>query len=227
MKLGIDVDGVLADFNTRYIERCVAETGRDLFPPRPFDIQTWNYPESYGYTNEEVAKVWASIKADPFFWQMLDPYPGAVAALDYLKTRIAAGDDVYFVTARPGIAAKSQTEAWLTALWPSRERPMPTVLIASNKGLAARTLELDVYIDDRWENVVDVKVSRYQTAVFLMDRSWNQDQEETFNTGGRTVSRLVTAADYGISRVSSVVGIVEAAVAENVATPILQTSDKA
>ena len=53
MRIGFDVDGVLADFNKRFIERVIAITGRDLFPPRPFDIPTWNYPEHYGYTAEE------------------------------------------------------------------------------------------------------------------------------------------------------------------------------
>ena len=36
MVIGLDVDGVLADFNTPFIARIIQVTGRDLFPPRPF-----------------------------------------------------------------------------------------------------------------------------------------------------------------------------------------------
>ncbi len=50
LKIGVDVDWVLANFNDSFIERVIKVTGEDKFPPRPFDITTWDYPQVYGYS---------------------------------------------------------------------------------------------------------------------------------------------------------------------------------
>lgn len=179
MKIGIDVDGVLADFNTAFIARCIKVTGRDLFGPK-FVPTTWNYPESVGYTREEVSAVWKDITEDRAFWYRIGWYMD----VDQEALRRLCVDrehDVYFITARPGLQAKLQTELWLAP----QIKTFPTVLITSHKGLAARTLDLDFYIDDRYENVLDVASSvvinngpsagpRVQT--FLLDRPWNQQE---------------------------------------------------
>ena len=175
MRIGIDVDGVLADFNEAYIRLTTQLTGRDLFPSRPFDITTWNYPESYGYTAEEVSRVWAAIKADPFFWQGLAPYDTAEDAMRAIHLRWRANDDIYFITSRPGIDAKKQTENWLRMYWPLYTVPPLTVLISSEKGLCAQALNLDVYIDDRVENVTDVHFrTEASTRAHLLDQPWNR-----------------------------------------------------
>ncbi len=205
MRLGFDVDGVFADFNEKFIDYSVAVTGKDLYPARPFDITTWNYPESYGYTSAEVSAVWKVIKADPYFWLSIKPYRETRAtlfALSYTST-----DDIYFITNRmgmttgrwsgkgvqphnfpKGLSAKAQTDEWLIR----NGFENPTVLLTKYKGLAAHALSLDAYIDDKWENCVDVATPLTgwpATKVFLMDRPWNY----THN-----------AALAGIQRVSSI-----------------------
>lgn len=195
MRIGCDIDGVLADFNTAFIDRVIAVTGRDLFPPRPFDITTWNYPQAYGYTADEVSAVWETINADRFFWRNLPRYESTFADLDYLaKQMLWFGSDVYFITARPGPTAKEQTEHWLRTHWPSLVVPSLTVLISSEKALCAVALNLDVYIDDRRENVQSVAVARgSKTRTFVMDRPWNRDP--------------VLEHGYGIIRTSTVIDI--------------------
>ena len=186
MRIGCDVDGVLADFNRAFIERVALVTRRDLFPPRPFEISTWNYPESYGYTSKEVSMVWAGIKRDPIFWSSLSAYSGTFDAISLLRLREwTRGDEVYFITARPGYRPKFQTELWLRAnsgdpTW------TPTVLISSDKAGCAGALRLDKYIDDRIENVVSV-APLCQT--YLMDRPW---------------TRALDEKQFGITRVTSV-----------------------
>jgi 5'(3')-deoxyribonucleotidase len=172
MRIGIDVDGVLADFNSSFINRVTSTTGRDLFPPRPFDIPCWDYPEYYGYTREETSQVWETIKSDRFFWQNLPTYPTTLYDLFTLAARFEGhDDDLYFITSRPGIRAKRQTENWLEARWPARTVAPLTVLISSRKGDCARALNLDVYVDDRIENVVDVVGTG--TRTFLYSHPWN------------------------------------------------------
>ncbi len=186
MRIGCDVDGVLSDFNRAFIERATLVTRRDLFPPRPFEITTCDYPESYGYSHKEVSAVWDDIKRDPAFWSSLSAYVGAFDAVCLLRLRECTyGDEVYFITARPGYRPKFQTELWLRGnsgdpTW------TPTVLISADKAGCVSALKLDKYIDDRIENVV---ATSGICKTYLMDRPWNRALDEK---------------QYGITRVQSV-----------------------
>lgn len=179
MRIGIDVDGVLADFNSSFINRVIDVTGRDLFPARPFDITTWNYPEFYGYTPEENTAVWQGIETDRTFWEYLGPYATTNEFLLTLHDRHKySGDDLYFITSRPGMDAKQQTEQWLKNYWPVAAMPIPTVLISSQKGRCVQALKIDTYVDDRDANVIDVKAHAPSCRTFLLDRPWNRQLEE-------------------------------------------------
>lgn len=196
MIIGLDIDGCLADFNTSFINRVIQVTGKDLFPPRPFDIPTWDYPQHYGYREGEVSAVWENIKVDVNFWFGLSGYPDADDALEMISHRTA--DDIYFITSRPGKEAKEQTEMWLMDYGVDN----PTVLISSQKGLCAAALRLDAYIDDRWENVVDVSQwGKLRTKTFLLDRPWNHVNTHDGND---------MCANYGITRVTSVLDFLHA-----------------
>lgn len=187
MRIGIDVDGVLADFNGRFIERIISVVGKDLFPPRPFDIPMWQYPTHYGYTKEEETKVWEHIFADPTFWSSLDPYWYTPTVLEKVR-ELSSEHDVYFVTSRPGIRSKHQTEVWLAThsgdfLW------NPTVLVSSEKAECAHALKLDFYIDDYINNCIATAQVTGPYRTFMLDQPWN---------------RVLDAGDFGIVRVQSV-----------------------
>ncbi len=160
---------MLADFHSSFIRRVIAATGQDLFPSRPFDITVWDYPEHYGYTHAETSKAWDSVVRDTRFWEDLDAYPDADKALQRLYNLQSFGHDVYFITGRLGIEAREQTRRWLAR----HGFPWPTVLISSAKGLCAKALNLEYYVDDKWENAVDVVDQSPQTRTFLVDRPWN------------------------------------------------------
>ncbi len=176
MRIGIDVDGVLADFNRSFIERVIEVTGKDLFPPRPFDIPTWDYPQHYGYTNTECSLVWENIKTDDSFWYQLFPYDGAP---EFLSKLHGGHHDIYFITSRPGLNTKSQTENWLEFHHYGMDTEVysyPTVLISSDKGGCAKALKLDLYIDDRTENCLDVNHASPGTRTIMLARPWNVAQ---------------------------------------------------
>ena len=200
MRIGVDIDGVLANFNDSFISTIIEVTGRDLFPERPFDIPTWYYPEFYGYTKEEmdfvIGSVWKAVKANETFWQNLKPYPTTLNDLRYLVEREDSGDEVYYITDRAGITPKFQTEMWF--LGQDGTDVVPTVLISGMKGLCAKALKLDVYIDDKWENILNVIEMSPNTRVFILDRPWNRGHDDV-------------EAQYGIERVYCVEGICERA----------------
>jgi 5'(3')-deoxyribonucleotidase len=174
MKLGIDVDGVLADFNTAFIAYVIKVTGVDFFPARPFDIPCWNYPQYYGYSEKQVTAVWDVVKQDGRFWRTLPTYPNSRLSLNRLIDCGLRGDDVYYITNRMGVTPKCQTERWIRMLGYA----YPTVLITGDKAGAARVLELDAYIDDKWENCDAVSKTVYRgirVRTFLLDRPWNRE----------------------------------------------------
>lgn len=174
LTIGCDIDGVLSQFNESFIDRVIQVTRENKFPSPPFEIKEWNYPEQYGYTKEQTSAVWDDIVKDPHFWERLLAYPDTIKFLwDLEEFCIKYGAcDVYFITSRPGLKAKHQTERWLRAHgW---FRFDPTVLISSEKGLCARALKLDFYLDDRNENCDDVMNHYPMTKGFMLARPWNR-----------------------------------------------------
>lgn len=178
MRIGCDVDGVLARFDEAYAELITAETGIQ-FPTD--DIENWpatwywerDALKQHGYSKNDAHnvenKVWTYIKSSGF-WGGLHAYKGVPEAIDRLNTMSVDGHDIYFITSRPGHLAKFWTELWLDRLGMSR----PTVLIASDKGSVAKGLELDAFIDDKPENIADVHLASPNTMVILINRPYNR-----------------------------------------------------
>lgn len=175
MKVGVDVDGVLADFQEAYVTALTKASGRSLYPYADYATRfpCWNHEKHHGYTPEEISAAWELIKADPLFWFHLPPHFGAFDALEVLYNLAQAGAEVTFITARPGINAQEQTERWLEVYSPDIAWE-PKVIVSSEKGKYARDLRLDKYIDDRVENVIDVCLNAPSCQVYVMDRPWNQ-----------------------------------------------------
>lgn len=169
-RIGVDVDGVLADFNAAFIPHMAKIAGRNLFP-EGYQPHTWNYPESMGYTGKEVDAAWTDIKQSADFWQNLLPYYSEhiPLVLEALRVRQHYGDEVYFITARLGIKPKLQTETWLNRMG----FPRPTVLISADKGGCAKALDLNYYVDDRHTNCDAVDDAQPDCETFLVDRPWN------------------------------------------------------
>lgn len=162
MRIGFDVDGVLACFFKGYEELCIKIDGVDRFPTRYPDAlpPCWNWPEHYGYSNETVGKVWAFIKNNPMFWGGLDPLPG----LDLLVDLDYVSNDLYFITDRPGAGAQAVTANWLA----SELGYIPSTIISrKGKGVAVDALDLDFYIDDKVENILDVQTKAPKVRGYL------------------------------------------------------------
>mgnify|MGYP001560785766 CR=1 FL=1 len=171
MRIGFDIDGVLANFNTPFIALMKESSGRDLFPPN-YRPHTWNYPEALGYTSAEVSTAWELIKSGCTFWELLPPLPGLRQFCDWFYTGSVESNpcEFYFVTSRMGQKVKLQTENWLD----HHAAKGLTVLISSEKGAIAKALKLDFYVDDRAENIADVVEQSPSTRAFLLDSPWNQ-----------------------------------------------------
>ena len=177
MKVGFDIDGVLANFYVAYQEKMIEVTQRDLFRPGDdLDPPTWDWDTFRGYTKEEHRSTWDAIVGDRNFWFYLSSLPFAGSVGD-ISTK---HHDVYFITNRVGVAVKRQTEHWLKTVLGVA---IPTVLITSDqtgvdKGVIADALKLDAYVDDKAENVNQVVMHSDNTRTYLLNRCYNQPVDE-------------------------------------------------
>jgi 5'(3')-deoxyribonucleotidase len=178
MKLGIDMDGVLADFIKSFNELVKVHFGIVL----PDPAETWDYHKAL-MTSAQRNKAWDIMKTTPFYGTIL-PLDGAIDAIDRLNRLTYKGNEVYFITSRPGAMTKFYSEKWLQF----HGMDMPTVLLSSNKGPVAKGLGLDVFVDDKPENnmeVLDAVGRDPKVRVYLPDHPYNQWADQPSNYGVR------------------------------------------
>jgi hypothetical protein len=106
------------------------------------------------------------------FWErLLEIEPGVVSRL--ARTATERRWETIFLTQRPGTAgatAQIQTQRWLEA----RGFPLPSVyVVQGSRGLIAAALGLDVVIDDRLRNCVDVVADSKARAILV----WRTEDE--------------------------------------------------
>ncbi len=179
MRIALDVDGCLANFNQAFRQRLAAVTNRP--DPKPdWEPTQWDYPALLGYGPKDTVDAWDSIKQDSRFWASLPAYPGTRQFLEWLWKEVSASNwtqgtshEVLFLTDRTGIRAKDQTEDWLHRHGFSGKHP--TVLLCNHgKGEALHALGVTHFLDDRPENVMAAINYAPSCNTYLLVKPWNQ-----------------------------------------------------
>lgn len=178
MRIGVDVDGVLADFATN--ARAIA---KQLFDGKPEDhlVQTgWGF-DSLGLNKEQESIMWNAIKGTFNFWASLKPLDNTS-----LLPLLARKHDLVFVTTRiptAGAPVCKQTEDWLHR-WFLLDHP--NVIITNHKGNVASSLQLKAFIDDKTSNLADIHnvvVGRVPPVLYLKDAPYNQEDKRFSRVG--------------------------------------------
>lgn len=217
MRIGFDLDGVVADLHGPF-----ARTSLRLFPeldttavgspevgasPPDLEVSTespspaapmiaptmGNLP----LTPRQANAVWETLAATEDFWSTLDEIePGSVRRLADL-----ADDrrwEILFITSRPWAAGRTvqrQSQRWLERLG----FPLPSVYVVhGSRGRIADALNLDVVVDDRPENCLDVALESKAGAILV----WR----------GTQATVPASARRFGIAVVPSVAACLEALV---------------
>lgn len=185
MRIGCDLDGVLADLHPAFVEaarRLYPELGATAVLPADIGASPPD-PEAHGtaapvgeaptiererppLSASQQGRVWGALCAVPDFWETLaETEAGIVSRLAAL-----AEDrrwDVIFLTSRPrtaGRAVQRQSQRWLDHLG----FPLPSVFVVhGSRGRIAEALDLDVVIDDRPDNCLDVVLESKARAILV------------------------------------------------------------
>lgn len=179
MRLGFDLDGTVAD-----LQSALAREARILFPgidpatlPRsmsPHDKTTGEDPPGdaaqafsmSSLTSRQQRELWDVACSRVNFWESLDEIePGALAQLSRLARERRW--EVIFLTSRPesrGDTAQVQSQRWLVA----RGFELPSVFVVhGSRGKIAASLALDVLVDDRPENCLDIAIDSSARAILV------------------------------------------------------------
>ncbi len=166
MRLGIDLDGVVVDFNTGWMALYNAEFGTDL---KPEMVQTWDafVPLTRFDTNAEFWE-WARNDGGPGLFRYLPIIPDALESLQ----RLSRNHEIVIITTKPRWA-DAETFAWIS------ESGIPTreVHITRHKW----KVECDVYLDDGPHNLESLVIERPDRTICRFIRPWNESVPGTID----------------------------------------------
>ena len=184
MRIAFDLDGVLADLHSPFVR-----TVERLFPqidPKAIgtaDVGASPPDEQPDESAEEVPSlpaptkpvpltrrqsdaVWHELASTEDFWEGLSEIEaGAISRLASLAEERRW--EVLFITSRPrssGRTVQRQSQRWLAA----KGFPMPSVYVVhGSRGKVADALSLDVVVDDRPDNCLDVVLESRAAALLV------------------------------------------------------------
>lgn len=160
MRLGIDLDGVVADFNGGWIRRYNAEFAADLGLDA---VHHWDgIPEVTHFPDMEAFWAWARRHDGATIFRHLEAYPGALEALRRLHR---SGHDIVILTLKADWAVPD-TFAWLG------EHGLPTreVHVTDAKHL----VPCHVYLDDSPHQLERIRAARPEAVTCRFVRPWNR-----------------------------------------------------
>jgi hypothetical protein len=175
LRVAFDLDGVLADMDGELGRRA-----RKLFgtadPVPAGEIKPVNPsvpPTRLNLSAHQLRRLWQHVQAVENFWGTLhEVEPGMVAQLGAVAAHRRW--EVIFLTSRPesaGDIAQIQTQRWLE----SKGFPLPSVFVVQgSRGRIASALALDIVVDDRLDNCLDVITHSKARAIFVARQGANR-----------------------------------------------------
>lgn len=184
LRIGFDMDGVVADFASAFhgVELRLFGPASHLRPSEPEAeeaaqtageaqvLEESDARAARGVSAHETRRrqdaVWREIESTPNFWQTLTPTdPSAVRRIHELM--LQHGWEVVFITQRPrtaGDTVQRQSQRWLV----EHGFDLPSVLVISgSRGGAARALRLDYHVDDSPRHCLDIIADSSTRAILI------------------------------------------------------------
>lgn len=186
MRLGIDLDGVVADFTGGWIRYYNDHFGTSLTTDL---VTSWDaIPQLTHFTDMGEFWSWSSDLDGSSIFRHLDPFPGAIDAV----RRLAREHSIVVITTKPTFA-HADTADWLA----EHRFPFDELHLTEDK----QFVEADAYLDDG-PHVLDALVAHRPSAlVCRYIRPWNQPVPGTIDVSDwPEFERVVLANSDGPSR---------------------------
>lgn len=158
LKIGCDVDGVLANFSGEFrqvINKLYNLNIQD--DPADWEMSNW------GLSKEQMDVAWKQVSTTSDFWTRLSLLPDVHMADTF---KLEQNAQLFFITNRLstfGMPLEKQTAFWLKVkCWIQ----YPTVIVTKNKGRVASALDLDAFIDDYYSNLEDIHLHSPSTKLY-------------------------------------------------------------
>ena len=193
LRLGFDLDGVLADFQAGLNQACQDPSGA-----------ADDTDSSQDRSTIELKRAWRRIIQSENWWTTLRAYePDQIARLYALSRRNRW--EVFFLTKRPrtvGDTVQIQTQWWIE----QHGFYLPSVAtVPSSRGEIVRALRLDLVVDDQLIECADcVSASAAKAVLMLRDPADQVSRDHAGSQGIGVVSTLSDALDV-IERLDTVV----------------------
>jgi 5'(3')-deoxyribonucleotidase len=160
MRLGIDLDGVVANFTKGWIDFYNRDFGTDLVVEQ---ADSWDgIPSITHFQDMDSFWKWTSkLDGRSLFWH-LETLPGAVEALQRLDEE---GHQIVILTTKPSFA-EHDTHEWIE----SKGIPASEIHILEDKW----DVDCDVYLDDGPLVLADLVSHRPDRTVCRYVRPWNK-----------------------------------------------------
>lgn len=172
MKLGFDIDGIIANLPQSMVdfvnEKYNLNHTVDVF--EYFDVSKCKYVDDEELNREIINRILNEAIYNKEALSNTEPYYDAVDAMKIFKKN---SHELYFITARKRLF-KSITFEWFR----KHKIPFDAIYVVGpsyDKGKIGRTLNLDFYIDDRpihLEEMYRYK-NRWRKGLALFTRPWN------------------------------------------------------
>jgi hypothetical protein len=180
VRIAFDLDGVLADLHRAFADAALKlyphldpslvsspETGAS--PPTDDDAVEGDsdaVPPAFQLSRRQGSAVWKDLCGRSDFWESLEEIEhGAIARIAAIAEERRW--EVLFITSRPDTAGRTvqrQSQRWIARCGFT----LPSVyVVQGSRGRIAEALQLDVVVDDRADNCLDVVLESKARAILV------------------------------------------------------------
>lgn len=158
VRLGIDMDGVIADFTGGWVRLYNREFRTDV---RPEAVRSWGaIPDLTHFASMGEFWDWSTDLDGVSIFAHLEPFPGAIEALH----RLARRHHIAIITTKPAFAV-ADTFRWLA------DHGVPTTEVHITE--AKEVVDCDAYLDDGPHVLEALAAHRPEALVCRYVRPWN------------------------------------------------------
>lgn len=172
MRLGFDIDGIVADMAQVMIDRVNEKFGLSLTTEafKVHEVRNNSYVDDPDLNKEIISTMFTDVIRNDDAIKEIPLYDDAIRHLYMLQK---AGHHLFFITAR-GKAQKDSTIDWFI----KNKVPYDEIHVigSESKGRYGRSLNLDFFIDDDFPNLEEMYKykQRWRKGLAIFDRPWNR-----------------------------------------------------